>query len=160
MPMIIRPIQNKDLASASLAISEATQACTALDQTDVAEFLASWNETANSLLHEPEPNHAITLVAQMGDEVVAVVQLNQDGEIKLFYVTPRWQRRGIGRALLAELALNAQCMNINSLQIYSSNNARLFFLEHGFHAEQHDFSDWLVADLTKWKIKYEQQTTH
>jgi putative acetyltransferase len=158
--MIIRPIQDKDLLAANQTIIDATQACDTLDQTDLQEFLAAWNDTATGLLAQPDANHAITLVCQMGSEIIGVAQLNADGEIKLFYVNPGWQGRGVGRALLAELALNAQCLAIERLQIYSSNTARLFFLAHGFHAEQTDFSEWLMADLRKWKIQYEQQTTH
>ncbi len=160
MTLIIRPIQAKDLPAAHQIIVDAAQGSDSVDQQDLAEFLAAWHDTATGLLNEPDANHAITLVCQMGTQIVGVAQLNDDGEIKLFYIAPEWQQRGIGRALLAELALNAQCLDINRLQIYSSNTARLFFLAHGFHAEQSDFSEWLTADLTKWKIVYDQQTTH
>jgi putative acetyltransferase len=159
MYMIIRPIQVKDLPAARLTIAAATQSCE-VDHAQDPELLQDWQDNACALLDEPETNHAATLVCQMADEIVGVTQFNLDGEIKLFYVAPDWQRRGIGRALLAETALNAQCLGITSLQINSTNTARLFFNQHGFQAKQTDFAEWLVADLTMWKIQYEQTTTH
>ncbi|WP_373975305.1 GNAT family N-acetyltransferase [Chitinibacter sp. SCUT-21] len=160
MTLIIRPIQAKDLAIAHQVMMAAATAGETNDQQELLAYLSQYHENVSSLLSGPDLTQAITLVAQMGNDIVGVAQLNGDGEIKLFYVTPEWQGRGIGRALLAELALNAQCSNIQRLQIYTSNAARLFFLAHGFHSEDKTFSEWLTADLTKWKILYEQQTTH
>ncbi|QLG87532.1 GNAT family N-acetyltransferase [Chitinibacter bivalviorum] len=158
--MIIRPIQEKDLVPTRLLITAAIEAADIRDHAALPEQIDACNESALAQLNEPDANHAITLVCQMADEVIGTAQFNQDGEVKLFYVQPEWQRRGIGRALLAEMALNAQCLDITTLQVHSTLGAKLFFIEHGFRSQDSDFSEWLVADLTKWKIKYEATTTH
>ncbi|WP_410498360.1 GNAT family N-acetyltransferase [Chitinibacter sp. S2-10] len=158
--MIIRPLQDQDLTACRETIIDAIENSDPLDHGDQSEFVASWSEAALALLTEPEAAHAITIVCQVGNEIAGLAQLNRDGEIKLFYVKASWQRRSIGRALLAELALNAQCLGIECLQIYSSNTSRLFFLAHGFRAKFTDFSEWLTTDLSHWKLTYEHTITH
>jgi putative acetyltransferase len=42
-------------------------------------------------------------VAIVGEEVVGMAEIEADGFIDYFYVHPKWQGRGIGKALLAVL---------------------------------------------------------
>ena len=46
-------------------------------------------------------------VAVVTGEIVGMAEIERDGFIDYFYVHPRWQDRGIGKALLATLESEA-----------------------------------------------------
>lgn len=56
------------------------------------------------------------------------------GEVKAVYVAPGWLRRGVGRALLAELERIAQEHRLGELQLEASLTAAPFYLAAGYRA--------------------------
>src|SRR5688572_24433354 len=52
-------------------------------------------------------------VAIVDEEIVGMAEIEPDGFIDYFYVHPRWQGRGIGKALLAVLEAEAGKRSVN-----------------------------------------------
>ena len=74
-------------------------------------------------------------VAVSGDSVVGFSELDDErGEVKAVYVDPAWSRRGVGRALLAELERAARGHGLTELQLEASLTAEGFYLAAGYLA--------------------------
>jgi putative acetyltransferase len=71
-------------------------------------------------------------VALMGEEVVGMAEIDAAGFIDYFYVHPRWQGRGIGKALLATIESEAVKAGVSVIFADVSITARPFFLTGGF----------------------------
>jgi putative acetyltransferase len=71
-------------------------------------------------------------VAVAGEEIVGMAEIESDGFIDYFYVHPRWQNRGIGRALLATLESEAAKSGLRVVSADVSITAKPFFLSRGF----------------------------
>jgi putative acetyltransferase len=59
---------------------------------------------------------------------------SERGEVKAVYVAPAWLRRGVGRALLAELERVAREYRLSGLQLEASLTALPFYLAAGYRA--------------------------
>jgi GNAT superfamily N-acetyltransferase len=70
-------------------------------------------------------------VAESGGEIVAFASLAGD-EVKAVYVSPRTQRMGIGRALLATLEREAIHRGITTIKLESTITAQGFYESQGF----------------------------
>jgi len=74
-------------------------------------------------------------VAVSGDNVVGFSELDRErGEVKAVYVDPAWSRRGVGRALLAELERAARGHRLTELRLEASLTAERFYLAAGYRA--------------------------
>jgi GNAT superfamily N-acetyltransferase len=71
-------------------------------------------------------------VASVEDEIVGMAEIAPDGFIGYFYVHPRWQGRGVGKALLATLELEAAKLGVNVISADASITAKEFFGSRGF----------------------------
>src|SRR3954467_5015386 len=71
-------------------------------------------------------------VAVVDEEIVGMAEIEPDGFIDYFYVHPRWQERGIGKALLATLEFEATKRGVEVLSADVSITAKSFFLSRGF----------------------------
>ncbi len=72
-------------------------------------------------------------VAVVNEEIVGMAEVEPDGFIDYFYVHPKWQNRGIGKALLATLESEATKSGAKVLLANVSITAKAFFLSRGFH---------------------------
>ena len=72
-----------------------------------------------------------TVIAEAG-YVCGVGLLHQSGEIRLMYVSPQTQRRGVGRALLDGLEVHAQRLGLTRLYLSSTASARSFYEAAGY----------------------------
>jgi N-acetylglutamate synthase-like GNAT family acetyltransferase len=79
-------------------------------------------------LSNPE-NYCIVAEA---DAICGVGLLHQSGEIRLLYVSPKVQRRGVGGALLAQLESQAREMGLSRLRLTSTAAARCFYDSMGY----------------------------
>ena len=59
-----------------------------------------------------------------------------DGFIDYFYVHPRWQGRGIGKALLVALESEAAKLGVKAIAADVSITAKAFFLSRGFRVTE------------------------
>src|SRR5437660_1083472 len=71
-------------------------------------------------------------VAVVDEEIVGMAEIEPAGFIDYFYVHPRWQDRGIGKALLASLESEAAKLGVNVISADVSITAKAFFLSRGF----------------------------
>ncbi len=75
-------------------------------------------------------------VAVGNKEIVGMAEIDTDGFIDYFYVHPRCQGRGIGKALLATLESEAVELGVSTIFADVSITARSFFLARGFSITQ------------------------
>ncbi|MEH3125065.1 GNAT family N-acetyltransferase [Agrobacterium cavarae] len=102
--------------------------------------LRYWTKKLGTL----EP-HQLVLVAEMGNEVVGIGAIGQPSdpvfgsraEIKNLYILPSFQRQGIGRRLLKDLALHAKTMGYSAvaLSVVKGNEPACRFYE-ALHARK------------------------
>ncbi|NMM24857.1 MAG: GNAT family N-acetyltransferase [Phycicoccus sp.] len=78
-----------------------------------------------------------------------------DGYVDMMFVSPRHQRRGVARQLLAHVEAHARSEGIPALSADVSITARPFFERHGFtvEAEQHPVK--AGVELTNDKMRRE-----
>lgn len=72
------------------------------------------------------------IVVRVENQVVGFSDVQADGLIDMFYVHHRWQRKGVGRALLTEIHRLAAGRSLQELHSHVSITARPFFEAHGF----------------------------
>lgn len=75
---------------------------------------------------------ANTLVAVVGGMVMGFTDIRETGYIDMLFVSPRFERRGIGSTLLAEAEHRARIAEAPLLFSNVSITARPFFEAHGF----------------------------
>ena len=75
-------------------------------------------------------------VAIVNEEIVGMAEIEPDGFIDYFYVHPRWQSRGIGKALLVNLESEAAKLGVNVISADVSITAKAFFLSRGFRVTE------------------------
>src|SRR5262245_25695914 len=71
-------------------------------------------------------------VAVIDGEIVGMAEIERDGFIDYFYVHPKWQAKGIGKALLARLEAEAAALGVKLIFADVSVTAKSFFLSRGF----------------------------
>ena len=71
-------------------------------------------------------------VAVVNKEIVGMAEIDTNGFIDYFYVHPRCQGRGIGKALLATLESEAVELGVSTIFADVSITAKSFFLSRGF----------------------------
>lgn len=71
-------------------------------------------------------------IAKLDGQIVGMAEIERDGFIDYFYVHPRWQGRGIGKALLATCEMEAMKVGLKTIFADVSVTARSFFLSQGF----------------------------
>jgi putative acetyltransferase len=71
-------------------------------------------------------------VATVGEEIVGMAEIEPDGFIDYFYVHPRWQGRGVGKALLATVESEAAKLGVKVIWADVSITAKAFFASRGF----------------------------
>lgn len=71
-------------------------------------------------------------VVELAGSVAGYADLQPDGLIDHFYVSPRFARQGVGKMLMGEILRRAQEANISLLYAYVSLTAQPFFRMAGF----------------------------
>jgi len=71
-------------------------------------------------------------VAVIDEQIVGFADLQSDGLIDMFFVHHAWQRKGVGKVLLAEIHRRAEQMRLTELSSHVSITARPFFEAFGF----------------------------
>jgi putative acetyltransferase len=73
-----------------------------------------------------------TFVAEYDGQVAGFTDLDGEGHIDMFYVSPSFQRRGVGSAMLRFVTARAQTERCKRLHSEVSITARPVFERHGF----------------------------
>jgi putative acetyltransferase len=129
----IRPYRSPDDAIATFDLFQA-----AIRQTAAAVYgpdqIDAWAGPPTTDLNgwDGRRRQASTLVAEVDGTVVGFTDLLADGLVDMLYVDPRAGRRGIARALLTEIKLEARSREISELRTMASRSAQPVFLRLGF----------------------------
>jgi len=96
-----------------------------------------------------------SIVATIGSELAGFSDVSPDGYVDMMFVSPRHQRAGVARRLLAHLEAHARSVGASALSVDASITARPFFERHGFtvEAEQHPVK--AGVELTNYKMRRE-----
>jgi len=96
-----------------------------------------------------------SIVATIGGELAGFSDVSPDGYVDMMFVSPRHQRRGVARQLLAHVEAQARSEGTPALSADVSITARPFFERHGFtvEAEQHPMK--AGVELTNYKMRKE-----
>jgi putative acetyltransferase len=71
-------------------------------------------------------------VAIIEDRIVGMAELEEDGFVDYFYVSPDFQGQGVGSKMLARIESEAVEMNLSELRADVSLTAKEFFESRGF----------------------------
>ena len=129
----IRPYRSPDDAAATFDLFQAAIRQTAAlvygpDQID------AWAGPSRTDLTgwDCRRREASTLVAEVDGTVVGFTDLLPDGLVDMLFVDPRAGRRGLARALLAGVKLDARARGIPELRTLASRSAQPAFESLGF----------------------------
>lgn len=134
MKLNVRPARSSDAERVTqLVIASIQELCVADHHNDPAT-LQRWltNKTPASFktwLNNPEN---FCVVGDMDGVLSAVGLLHNSGEIRLFYVAPGAQRKGLGTVIHAALEEHASLSGMQSLHLCSTDAARSFYEAAGY----------------------------
>jgi GNAT superfamily N-acetyltransferase len=130
----VRPATARD-APVSIAVLRSSIAilCSA-DHTNDPATLERWlrNKNESSFVGWLGDSSKFVTVAELDTIVRGVGMIDTSGELRLCYVEPGFQLRGIGRALLAALEQRARQWGLAEVRLRSSVGAREFYERHGY----------------------------
>jgi GNAT superfamily N-acetyltransferase len=132
----VRAAQPRDAEAAVEVVRRSiVQLCTDDHQDDPAT-LARWlsNKTPEHFLSWMANADNFFAIAESADEILGASIVNRSGEISLFYLAPRAQRRGVGTVLHAALEEKARSWGVATLRLESTANARRFYEALGYVA--------------------------
>lgn len=134
MQIKIRLAENRDAHQAIDVVRESIKKLCIADHHNDQETLSSWlaNKTVENFgiwISNPD-NYCV--VAEIDNKIYGVGILHSSGEIRLFYVSPEAQHRGIGKIIYDQLEQCARRWGLDSLYLDSTNKARRFYESVGF----------------------------
>jgi GNAT superfamily N-acetyltransferase len=131
---VARPANADDATVAVAVLRESiTQLCIADHQNDPAT-LERWlrNKTNHHFLQWLADERDFVLVAEDESVLCGVGLMQRSGDLRLCYVQPGWQRRGVGSAMLQVLETQAKRWGVDTIRLVSSSGARIFYETHGY----------------------------
>ena len=138
-PATVRDYVPTDAAKTLTIFLDAVMLTASVDYSP--EQIAAWAAPQDREINAWDNNRAErgTVVAVLDGDIAGFSDVNADGYIHMLFVSPRFGRRGVARALLAAIEVRAERLGAASLSTNASITARPFFEQHGFVvvAEQH-----------------------
>jgi len=92
-------------------------------------------------------------VAVLEGQIVGYADLQDDGLIDHFFVDSRFQRQGVGHALMSTLLGNARTMQMPKLYSYVSKTAKEFYLSYGFVVVETNTETIRGVELTNYLME-------
>jgi GNAT superfamily N-acetyltransferase len=136
MMVAVRKAEPRDAeAAATLLRRSITELCT-LDHHGDADTLAEWlaNKTTRDFLSWLVAEDNFCVVAETNDQIRGVGLLHRSGEVRLCYLAPGAQGRGLGKAILGVLEEKAREWGLRRLHLESTVSARPFYERVGYRA--------------------------
>jgi GNAT superfamily N-acetyltransferase len=130
----VRPATTLDVGEAVAVVrASITQLCTR-DHQNNPQVLEAWlsNKTPEifaTWLRDPE---SLYLVALLDDRICGVGAIHHSGEVRLCYVRPGSERKGVGKALLGGLEADSAGRGQTALHLHSTAAACDFYGRHGY----------------------------
>jgi putative acetyltransferase len=133
--MIIRHFQPSDAPALRAVFHDSIHGLAGANYT--AAQLDAWAPAEHDTDEWLRRMQAITpLIAQIEGEPAGFADLQTDGYIDMFFVSPRHARRGVGTALMHRLLDAARKAGLASIYAKVSLTAEPFFTGHGFTVER------------------------
>ena len=132
----VRKAEPKDAEAAAEVLRRSiTELCT-LDHHGDAGTLAKWlaNKTPRDFLSWLAKEDDFCVVAEANDQIMGVGLLHRSGEIRLCYLAPGAQGRGLGKAIHAALEEKARAWGLKRLHLESTVSARPFYERVGYRS--------------------------
>lgn len=106
------------------------------------DVVSAWAADKDPDTYQIESDETYFLVAEINDRIVGFGELRPEaeeyfqadveGEIRAIYVHPDTSRRGVGTAIYQKLESEAKRVQLDSLGLWASINAREFYESLGF----------------------------
>lgn len=153
MGFVIRPATSGDAVAACAVLRRAITECCIADHKNDLSLLQAWlgNKTPQMVATWFASATNYALVASDSDEVVGVGLLTRAGKVALCYLLPAVQGRGIGKALLAGLEMQARLWEIKATKLHSTATAQGFFLHQGYYTADRVRSPYGIDTVLLWK---------
>ncbi len=130
----IRPAIYADSAAACQTVRDSISRLCADDHREDAATLTAWlaNKTEANFRTWIGSDHHLALVAEDPEGVCGFGLLNRNGKLAQLYVAPRARFRGVSKALLAALEIEALRLGLKELSLGSSMTALRFYQSAGY----------------------------
>jgi GNAT superfamily N-acetyltransferase len=153
MSLEIRIATADDAAAACAILRRSIAECCVLDHKNDPAVLEAWlgNKTPDMVASWFASASNFAIVAVQGGEVLGVALLTRAGKVALCYLLPEVRGRGIGKALLERIEVQAAEWQIKALQLHSTASAERFFADHGYLASGTVRSPYGVDTTFFWK---------
>ena len=100
------------------------------DPTNLAEWLA--NKTPENVRDWIGADGNYSVVAEFDGSIVGVAMLFPSGTLALCYLLPEVRFRGLGKALLIAIELEARRRGLKRIDLESTRTAHAFYLRNGY----------------------------
>lgn len=148
--MIIREIVSKDFSEALECIQKSVDVSNRpdypvkiIDYQLHTHYVLSWVENAAASKY--------FVVAEIEDSVVGTGAL-KDNEIQNVFVSPDYQKDGIGKAIINHLESYASIQGYSNVFLESSISAVLFYQKLGYYIQIDEIIDWLEEKIRRIRM--------
>ena len=134
--IVVRQAEPKDAEAAADVLRRSITELCELDHRGDADTLSKWlaNKTARDFLSWLASDDNFCVVAEANDQIVGVGLLHRSGEIRLCYLAPGTQRKGVGKAIYLAFEERAKAWQLKTLKLESTVLGRQFYEAMGFHS--------------------------
>jgi GNAT superfamily N-acetyltransferase len=132
----VRQAGPRDAEAAAAVLRRSITELCALDHRGDADTLAKWlaNKRPQNFLSWLANGDNFCVVAEADRQMVGVGLLHRSGEIRLCYLAPGAQRKGIGKAIYLALEEQARAWELRTLRLESTVSACQFYEALGFRS--------------------------
>ena len=148
--MIIRPIKPSDLEKVEQLIKSAILA---VDPKDQRQAVTDFRLTVDPYRPRNTAHERDYFVAEDG-EIRGVLGL-KDNELKTFFVDPKYQGQGVGKALIKYVGALMVERGYSLGKVFSSLNAKGFYQQQGYVIIREDITKIGQEDLIRFYMEKE-----
>ncbi len=113
-------------------------------------IIEAWSGGNTASAYRKMLKERIQFVATEKGQIIGFADLLPNGELTSLYIHPKHIGKGIGKKLLVFIEDVAKKMGMQTLRCQSSENAKNFYLKHGYTVVKPDF--WIVEGLPPMQV--------
>lgn len=153
MSLEIRIATSTDAFEACNVLRRSITECCSLDHRDDPVILDAWlgNKTPQMVASWFASPTNFSLVALEGGVLVGVALLTRAGKLALCYLLPEARGRGVGKALLERIEVQANEWGVKALQLHSTATGAEFYAARGYVRSGTVKSPYGVETVFFWK---------
>ncbi len=131
-----RPAEIRDAAQAIEAVRRSITTLCEPDHRNDPATLGRWlaNKTRDSFVTWIANPENFCVVEEVNGEVQGVGLVHRSGELRLFYVAPGHERKGLGRSIHEALVAHARLWGLPEIHLESTSVARQFYESLGYRS--------------------------